>query len=345
LEKEKGGDMTQVQPKTIESLKSETAEAHQQHPAQTPIEKFLQKLSRLDLPAKEHFESYLRHKWRLNHKPSTLQGSFAAVKLFLELYRRSGKKDLSEMERADLEAFVEHLQDCGLKISTVRTKLACLIAFLHFLIEQDVISGSVLKRPMKLKLPEILPRAMHPADVKKLLSVIDNIRDRALILLLLRTGMRIGEALGLRLNDLDLRDRKVHLFQGEKNSMGRVVYLSDDVLSALKRWLRQRDQNKEFIFYGNSNKPICYSTGRSRFMRYIQKAALEQKGYTVHCLRHTFASELLNAGMRLECLQQLMGHQDIEVTRRYARLTDRTREEEYFRAMAIIEKGGINGQY
>ena len=80
-------------------------------------------------------------------------------------------------------------------------------------------------------------------------------------------------------------------------------------------------------------------------MRCIQKAGLEQKGYTVHCLRHTFASELLNAGMRLECLQQLMGHQDIEVTRRYARLTDRTREEEYFRAMAIIEKGGIDGDY
>ena len=49
--------------------------------------------------------------------------------------------------------------------------------------------------------------------------------------------------------------------------------------------------------------------------------------------------------MRLECLQQLLGHQDIEVTRRYARLTDRTREEEYFRAMAIIEKGGIHGEY
>jgi integrase/recombinase XerD len=345
LKKEKGGDMTQVEPTTIESVKTETAVAHQQHPAQTPIEKFLQKLSRLELPAKEHFESYLCHKWRLNHKRSTLQGSFASIRLFLELYRRAGKKDLSEMERADLEAFIEHLQDCGLKISTVRTKLACLIAFLHFLIEQDIISGSVLRRPIKLKLPEVLPRAMHPADVKKLLSVIDDIRDRALILLLLRTGMRIGEALGLRLNDLDMRDRKVHLFQGEKNSMGRVVYLSDDVLLALKHWLRQREQNREFVFYGHGNKPVCYSTGRSRFVKYLQKAGLEQKGYTVHCLRHTFASELLNAGMRLECLQQLMGHQDIEVTRRYARLTDTTREEEYFRAMAIIEKGGINGQY
>jgi integrase/recombinase XerD len=345
LKKEKGGDMTQVQPATIESVRSETAVAHQQHLTQTPIDRFLHKLSRLELPAKEHFESYLRHKWRLNHKPSTLQGSFATVKLFLELYGKSGKRDLSEMERADLEAFIEHVQDTGLKISTVRTKQACLIAFLHFLIEQDIISGSVLKRPMKLKLPEVLPRAMHPVDVKKLLSVIDDIRDRALILLLLRTGMRIGEALGLRLNDLDMQDRKVHLFQGEKNSMGRVVYLSDDVLWALKLWLRRRDPNKEFVFYGQGNKRLCYSAGRSRFVGYIQKAGLEQKGYTVHCLRHTFASELLNAGMRLECLQQLMGHQDIEVTRRYARLTDTTREEEYFRAMAIIEKGGINGQY
>jgi integrase/recombinase XerD len=345
LKKEKGGDMTQVQPAISESIRTETAVPHRQHPAQTPIDRFLQKLSHLELPAKEHFESYLRHKWRLNHKRSTLQGSFASVRLFLAFYGKSGKRDLKEMERADLEAFVEHVQDRGLKISTVRTKLACLIAFFHFLMEQDVISGSVLKWPMKLKLPEVLPRAMNPADVKKLLSVIDDIRDRALILLLLRTGMRIGEALGLRLNDLDMRDRKVHLFQGEKNSMGRVVYLSDDVLSALKLWLRQRDQNKEFVFYGRDNKPICYSTGRSRFVRYIQKAGLEQKGYTVHCLRHTFASELLNAGMRLECLQQLMGHQDIEVTRRYARLTDTTREEEYFRAMAIIEKGGINGQY
>jgi integrase/recombinase XerD len=337
--------MIQIQPSTNESVRIASEVSRPQPLAPTPIDRILQKLSRMELPAQEHLENYLRHKWRLNHKRSTLQGSFAAVKLFLELYGKSGKKDLKEIERADLEAFLEHVQDAGFKISTVRTKQACLIAFLHFLIEQDVISGSVLKRPIKLKLPEVLPRAMNPADVRKLLSVIDDIRDQALILLLLRTGIRIGEALGLRLNDLDIRDRKIHLFQGEKNSMGRVVYLSDDALSALKLWLRRRDHNKEFVFYGQGNKSICYSTGRSRFVKYIQKAGLEQKGYTVHCLRHTFASELLNAGMRLECLQQLLGHQDIEVTRRYARLTDTTREEEYFRAMAIIEKGGINGQY
>jgi len=65
----------------------------------------------------------------------------------------------------------------------------------------------------------------------------------------------------------------------------------------------------------------------------------------LHCLRHTFASELLNAGMRLECVQQLLGHSSVEMTRRYARLTDKTREEEYFRAMSVIERGEIDGHY
>jgi integrase/recombinase XerD len=337
--------MTNLQPITNESVKSESEVLREQHLAQTPIDRILQKLSRMELPAKEHFERYMRHKWRLNHKPKTLASSFTSVMLLLDFYGRSGKRDIEEMERGDLEAFIEHEQDRGLRISTVRTRLACIIAFLHFLMEQDVISGSPLRRSIKLKLPDVLPRAMNPSDVRKLLSVVDDIRDRALILLLLRTGIRIGEALGLRLNDLDIKDRKVHLFEGEKNSMGRVVYLSDDALFAIKLWLRRRDKNKEFIFYGQGNGHICYSTGRGLFVKYLKKAGLDQKGYTVHCLRHTFASELLNAGMRLECLQQLLGHQDIEVTRRYARLTDRTREEEYFRAMAIIEKGGIDGDY
>jgi len=337
--------MTKVEPITNESVRSESEEPREQPLSPTPIDRILQKLSCMELPAKEHLEYYMRHKWRLNHKPRTLASSLTSVVLFLEFCGKSGKSAIEQIERVDLEGFIEHEQDRGLRISTVRTRLACIIAFLHFLMEQDVISGSFLKRSIKLKLPDVLPRAMNPADVRKLLCVIEDIRDRALFLVLLRTGMRIGELLGLKVNDLDIRERKIHLFEGEKNSMGRVVYLSDDALFAIKLWLRRRDKNKEFVFYGRSNGHLCYSTSRGLFVKYLKKAGLDQKSYTVHCLRHTFASELLNAGMRLECLQQLLGHQDIEVTRRYARLTDTTREEEYFRAMAVIEKGGIHGDY
>ena len=334
-----------IQPITNESVQSGSEVLREQSLSATLMDRILQKLSCMELPAKEHFESYMRHKWRLNHKPRTLTSSFTSVMLFLDFYGKLGKSTIEKIERVDLDGFIEHEQDRGLRISTVRTRLACIIAFLHFLMEQEIVPVSLLKRGIKLKLPEVLPRAMNPADVRKLLWVMEDIRDRALFLLLLRTGIRIGEALGLRLNDLDIKGRKVHLYEGEKNSMGRVVYLSDDALFAIKLWLRRRDKNQEFVFYGKSNGHLCYSTGRGVFIKYLKKAGLDQKGYTVHCLRHTFASELLNAGMRLECLQQLLGHQDIEVTRRYARLTDTTREQEYFRAMAVIEKGGIDGAY
>lgn len=332
--------MTQPQPVTHQSNKSNHEEAREQ----TLIDRILQRLSHMDLKDSEHLHVYMRHKWRLNHKPRTLFSSFTSTVVFLTFCQSLGKS-VEEITREDLEAFIEHEQDRGLNISTVRTRMASITAFLHFLMEQDVIPGAVLKRKIKLRLPDTLPRAMNPSDVPKLLSGIDTVRDRALILLLLRTGIRIGEALGLTLNDLDMRDRKVHLYQGEKNSMGRVVYISDDVLFALKRWCARRDTTKAFLFYGKGDTQLSYSAARSRFALYLRKAGLDHKGYTVHCLRHTFASELLNAGMRLECLQQLLGHQDIEVTRRYARLTDRTREEEYFRAMAIIEQGGIDGTY
>jgi site-specific recombinase XerD len=90
---------------------------------------------------------------------------------------------------------------------------------------------------------------------------------------------------------------------------------------------------------------LGYTAVRVKFAEYLEKAGLAPKGYSLHCLRHTCATELLNAGMRLECLQQLLGHSSIEMTRRYARLTDNTRREEYFRAMARIEQGEAYGYH
>ncbi len=310
----------------------------------TPIDRVLKKISKLELPGKEHFESYIRHKGRMNLKPSTLQGSYHAVSSFLALYASLGKSQIQDVVSGDIEAFVEHEQDRGLKVTTVRTRLHSLWAFLRFLIDQDLIDTRILKRKIKLSVPEFLPRAIAPDDIRTLLGAIKETRDRALILVLLRTGMRIGEVLGVKMIDIDVRDRKINIYEGEKNCLGRVVYLSDDVLMALKLWMGKRDKTKEYLFHGLRGS-ICYTTARNIFTRYLGETGLQHKGYTIHSLRHTFASELLNAGMRIECLQVLMGHHDIEMTRRYARLTDKSREEEYFLAMEIIEQGGIDGTY
>jgi site-specific recombinase XerD len=313
--------------------------------ADSPIDRILQKISKMELPGREHIESYMRHKWRMNHKPSTLNGSFHAVSSFLSFYAGIGKSQLQDIVSGDLELFIEHGQDRGLKVTTVRTSLNNLWAFLRFLIEQDIINERILKRKIKLKVPDFLPRAIAPGDVRKILAAIKEARDRALVIVLLRTGMRIGEVLGLKMRDLDVREKKIHIYEGEKNSLGRVVYLSDDALMALRLWFKKRDKSKEYLFYGLRRSNLCYTAAWDIFTKYLSETRLQDKGYTIHSLRHTFASELLNAGMRLEYLQLLLGHRNIEMTRRYARLTDKSREEEYFRAMTIIEQGGIHGDY
>ena len=135
------------------------------------------------------------------------------------------------------------------------------------------------------------------------------------------------------------------IIEAEKNRIGRVVYLSTDAVDALQQWIKTRKYQSKYIFYGHNLGPLCYEAARALFMRCIAKAGLTHKRYTLHCLRHTYASELLNAGMPLQCLQELLGHRSIEVTRRYARLTDSTRRQAYYQAMQAIEAGEVDGYY
>jgi len=237
-----------------------------------------------------------------------------------------------------VEAFIEHEQDRGLKMSTVKTRLAILKAFFRFLLERGVVEQDVFPWKIKIRLPETLPRAMAPEDVDRLLTVIVGARDRAMILLLLRTGMRIGELLNTKIRDVSRREQKILIFEAEKNHLGRVVYFSDDAREALEAWLRVRDTRTELLFYGYKGKELSYAAARMIFMKHLKGAGLNHKGYTLHCLRHTYATDLLNALIPIECLEKLLGHKSLEVTRRYARLSDKTRKEQYFKAMAIIER-------
>jgi integrase/recombinase XerD len=341
IDQDKGHHPTRVFKKSI-SEKLESTEYEQEAKA---LRWALNRLAGWDLPGKEHVENYFRHMYRRNFRPKTYFSNLAAIYIFLNVVKESGKTRLEEVTKNDLEAFIEHEQDRGLMLSTVRTRLHCANAFLGYLIEAGIVSGDVLARRIRLKKPEALPRAIDPDDVKQLFSVIDHPRDRAMITVLLRTGMRIGELLGTKVKDLHLKERRIDIYEGEKNRTGRVVYLSDDAVVVLKAWLKIRDVDHEFLFYAQGSKTMSYSTAHLIFTRYLTKAGLTHKGYSLHALRHTFASELLNAGMRIECLQPLMGHTSLDVTRRYARLTDKTREEEYFRAMTIIERGEMDGHY
>lgn len=306
------------------------------------LDKHLKKLSALDIPGKEHVEAYLHDQYRRQCKPNTLRNSLIAVRGFLEFAGKRGKDCVEKITRDDAEAWIEHEQDRAMKPKTVNSRLCIVKAFLRFLVEKQICQEQVLSNRMQVKVPDSLPRAIDPEHIKRLLAVVDRVRDRAMILIMLRTGMRVGELLHTLVSEVNLKERRIEIVEASKNRVGRVVYLSEDASDALKAWFTERDPKQQLLFYGWRGRALSYTAARMMFVRYLTKAGLLSKGYSFHCLRHTFATELLNAGMSLPCLQQLLGHSSIEMTLRYARLTDKTREQEYFKAMALIERSATD---
>ena len=281
---------------------------------------------------------YLWHKYSKNHAMNTIrEAGYTVWSLLVFLHETS--TSIFKITRRDISRFVGHLQDRGLKIGSVRCRLRSVYAFINFLVEQEILSPTILHKKIRLQKPEVLPRAIPAEDIELLLSAINTVRDRALILLLLRTGMRIGELLKVKVNDIIVPERKILLYLGEKNYLGRVVYFSEDAENALLEWLHARDEQQEYLFYSPTRETLGYVAAWMVMKKILERAGLSGKGYSLHSLRHTFATDMLNAGLRLEVLQQLLGHKTIEITMRYAKISDMTRKDEYYKAMTVIEQG------
>ena len=306
------------------------------------LNRIVRRLEESKLPGSDHVVNHLHDKYSRNLATNTIRHSGEVVLGFLIFFNTLGKYLFEDISRKDIAAYVEHEQDRGLKIVSIRGELAIVYAFLQFLVDNKILPPEILYKKINIKLPKALPKAIPADDLKQLLAVIDDDRDQALILLLLHTGMRIGELLNTKVTDIILSERKIMIYIGEKNFEGRVVYYSHDANKALRQWLSIRKPYKDYLFYGMTRDKLCYVRAWMIMRDYLEKAGLEHKGYSLHSLRHTFATNMLNAGLRLEVLQQILGHRCIEMTLRYARMSNLTRESEYFKAMAKIEKGGNN---
>ena len=324
---------------------SKTAQKHHNSPnsKRRVSYRWCSRLAASKLPGADLAVEYLYGKYIKNLSVSTIQQSGRIVLYFLHFLARDGTT-IFALTRQDISAYIEYEQGRGLKTQSVVNHLRALYAFISFLIDQGVLPETVMQPKIKIKLPQTLPRAIPIEDILRLRSAITTVRDQALILLLLRTGMRIGELLSVRITDIILAERKILIYQGEKNYQGRVVYYSSDAEQALQSWLMARNGASEYLFPGQAGRSnLSYVAAWTAMRKTLDGAGLSDKGYSLHSLRHTFATDMLNGGMRLEVLQRLLGHQEIEMTLRYARITDQTREHEYFNAMDRIEQGSHHG--
>lgn len=258
---------------------------------------------------------------------------------FLRTLPPEQQRDLRQVTHHDIEAFIEQQQDRDLVAVTINRRLSVLRSLFAWLERiGHCVDGNPMHNDHYLPEPDPLPRAMASQEVTCFLATIDNVLDQAIFLTLVRTGIRVGELVALTVADMDLAQSTLYIQMGSKNGRGRVVYLSEDAREALLAWLKERQCfNVKQLFFTQQSQGLIAKTVNDRFQR-ILKAADIRHHYTVHCLRHTFATDLLNAGVPITTLQELLGHVNITVTQRYARVSDATKREQYFAAMQRLRE-------
>ena len=198
----------------------------------------------------------------------------------LRLFLKESHTDIVHLTNQDIGRFVERDQDNGLKSGAIKTKLSALYAFIGFLVDKEILPYKLLHKKLRIKLEDPLPKAIPVQDIESLLRVIKTTRNRALILLLLRTGMRIGELLNITLPDIHISERKILIYQGEKNYQGRVVYYSKDAEKALRKWLKVRNPAEPFLFYGRNQASLTYVAAWTTMRNALEIAGLSGKGYS-----------------------------------------------------------------
>jgi site-specific recombinase XerD len=161
---------------------------------------------------------------------------------------------------------------------------------------------------------------------------------------MLRCGLRISEVCRLTWTRVDLSQGTLLICDG-KGQVDRTAYLSPDLEQALRLWQMRRGEY-HYIFASSQfqTSPIHCKTVSRMMAKYLEQAGIIRH-YTPHSLRHTFATQMLNAGVTLEVLKELMGHRSLQMTLCYAQLYETTKRQQYDQAMTRIEKrqAGLRG--
>jgi site-specific recombinase XerD len=247
-----------------------------------------------------------------NYAPATRAEYLRCAKRFAAYHMRS-PAELGEREIRDflLALAFEHASPETLKMH---------VAGLKFLY------GTTLRRPEEIvalprpKVPHRLPDILSDTEVDALLGAVEPLLHRAVVMTAYGTGLRIGEACSLHAADVDSRRQLIHVRDG-KRARDRYVPLPERLLAFLREYWRQVRPSAPWLFPGHKpGRPITPHAVRDALARGIRKAGIHKR-VTLHSLRHSYATHLLEGGTDIRVIQALLGHASIRSTMRYAQVS------------------------
>ncbi len=247
-------------------------------------------------------------------RPTTTRRAYASD---LAAFTRYYAGPASGVTAAVLRGFFATLD--GLAPATRARKQASLSSFLAWAYRHDAIAANPMTKLDRVRLPDPKPRGVPRATVEQILAQVPRAqrRDRLLFRLVYETGLRIGEALAIHVDDVDLAPDDERLSVLGKGGRRRTILLDDPRLVAeLRAYLKQT---------GYRHGPLRYQSIQQRWAGYCAAAGTT---VTLHQLRHAHATELVNDGVSLATIRKRLGHKNLQTTARYAFQSDATADAE-----------------
>ena len=252
-----------------------------------------------------NFYLYLKGK---RYSKSTIQTYTLFIADFINFHT---KTPLAELTNRDVELFIETVFiERKYSISSQRQFISALKIFIVFY-PQTKINDLSLERPKKSR---TLPNVLSQEEVLRIIQLTKNLKHRAIIVLLYSSGLRIGEVTGLLLKNIDILRKQIKV-EGGKGRKDRFVVLATSYLPLLHNYLTTFKPALYFI-EGPTGKKYSESSIRKFLFKSVQKAGISKK-VTPHTLRHSYATHLLENGVGLRHIQELLGHAKPETTMIY----------------------------
>lgn len=279
---------------------------------------------------KDYLTEYQRYLEGRRLKTVTISGKLRALTFFHDSCLLYGKEDVREMGEEDFIHFLEDLKERELSSGTINQYLSSLRQFFTWLYRNNQIlvpSGEFVPSVKSISCEKVI---FSPEEIGQFLDTIKkDLGDKVFFELLYSSALRCNEAIHLKWRDISLKSRTLKVIGG-KGDRDRYVPLSKVASSLLKTWKKSIYYSaNSYVFSGMSHGHACYKTMDSRFKKYLEESGIEKKGLTIHSIRHSTATHLLEAGADVRYVSELLGHKSLETTVRYTHLGDESMRRVY----------------
>jgi len=265
----------------------------------------------------EQFRQYLKDD---DKSENTIKGYILNVNGYLKWFDESKDMTFSKLHRENVKEYISFLKTVKQsKPKTINTKINALVKFNEFLVENGQQQDMVITKKDFQKVQQqyaSLAKVEHK-DVEQFRQLVlesENKRNYSLITLLAYAGLRISEALGLKMNDFNFTSREIIVKDG-KGDKTRTVFMNDKVKDSLQGYIKERgDVESEYLFISNRGKQLDRTTVNKLFKTFSDKL---KKEITPHDLRHFFCSHAISKGMSVHEVANQAGHSNIHTTLLY----------------------------